>query len=69
MKYIAIIPNYWGRGDTIEAAQQQVRKEGGRITKRTKLKVYRVSDDGAYVSGMGAICALKGSECELMLDR
>lgn len=43
--FIAIVTNYWGRGETKEAAIKAASRAGfGRITKKTQMVVYRTED-------------------------
>lgn len=70
MKYIAIIPNYWGKADTREAAIRNARKAGASITRRTPLAVYEVEDDEASVDPIsGGIYAKRGTRVERIEGR
>ena len=50
--YLIVVPNYWGKGKTIDAAKKQVRLAGGRLN--GKKLVYEVHPE-AYVNDFGDI--------------
>lgn len=54
--YVAMDPNHWGRGETIEAAKAAMKDAGGRLTRYV---VYAMPEgvipDSVQVDGMGRI--------------
>lgn len=54
---IAVSPNYWGRGSTVEQAKAALRRAGGKVA-GCELR-FIVGDDKAYIDDLG----------NLMIDR
>ena len=56
-RYIAIAPYYWGRGNTQEAAIQELRKAGftGRLQGKARIFVTPFKARNPYVDDFGAI--------------
>jgi hypothetical protein len=54
--FIAMIPNYWGRGNTIEEAKRNLRHVSSR--RGVKCTVVKLPENAAdpYVNQMGDIC-------------
>lgn len=53
-KYLVMIANYWGKGDTLAQAIEQVENAGGRLRANTRCKVFDV-EPKAFIDEMGAI--------------
>lgn len=55
VKFIAVIQNYWGRGDTQAEALKNAIKESGRYVRDVKhYSIYLVPED-TQVTGMGSL--------------
>ena len=60
MQYICIVPNYWGKGDTIAEAKARCKEAGGNL--KRKRAIYEVEDDDAYCEQInGDIMHKKGT--------
>jgi hypothetical protein len=68
MKYIIVIPNYWGTGSTLaEAKKNCERTSCKRILKRTPRIFAMTDDEGAYVDEVdGTIYHKKGALFEVI---
>lgn len=59
MKYIVVIPNYWGKADSVHQALEKCRKESGlfkRDFRKQPTSLYICADKDAYIHASGAIC-------------
>jgi hypothetical protein len=52
--YIVVVPNYWGKGKTIQEAKKNCREAGfyGRMTRYRVFKVH----PSTTIDGMGMLC-------------
>jgi hypothetical protein len=59
IKYIVMMPNSWGSGDSLAAAEKAARKEGGHKKKDVKRLAWRFDTSKtptAYIDDMGSMC-------------
>ncbi len=58
MKYLVMMQNSWGTGDTIEEADRRARKEGGHGRRKMARIVWMFDPDKtkqAYIDSMGSL--------------
>jgi hypothetical protein len=58
-KYIVMMPNSWGKGDTLEEAEKIARKEGNHRNKKVKRKAWRYNTAQtpyAHIDENGSLC-------------
>lgn len=56
--YLCVCPFYWGRGETVEAAKREAKRQGGQLRRYV---IYETTDPKIYVDDMGYICTVKGA--------
>ena len=67
--YIAITnKNGWGKGATIQEAKSKARAES-RIGAGLKYEFRKCEDEGAYIDGMGRLCAMRGTSIETVTEK
>lgn len=65
MKFICVVPHYWGTGATPAEAKQNCKRAGGRLN--GPRMVFAAEDDEAYVHEVdGSVIFRKGTECRLI---
>lgn len=68
LTYLFIVPNYWGKGDSVEAAKKAARKAGASSFKTYVL--YTCTDPDVYCDDfMGDIHCAKGAVLTLVEHR
>jgi hypothetical protein len=68
MKFICVVPNYWGAGSTPDEAKHNAKRAGASSLKIRS--VFLVEDDDAYVESIrGDVCYKRGTECRLIEER
>lgn len=56
--FLCVVKNYWGRGETIDKAKAQAKKEGGSLKSYI---IFETDDPKVYVDEMGYINRRDGS--------
>jgi hypothetical protein len=59
MKYLVMMPNSWGTGDTIDEADKVARHQGGHGKKKTKRILWMYDPNlttKCYIDEMGSLC-------------
>ena len=65
MKYVAVVQNYWGSGDTPKEAEANVRRESGYPYASFKARVMYYLDEGFQISEIdGSVSAASGKVVE-----
>jgi hypothetical protein len=52
--FIAMSPNYWGKGESVEEAKKELKKAGGTLTKYLVFQLPPGAED-AFVDQMGTV--------------
>jgi hypothetical protein len=68
--YLVVMPNSWGKGETISEAEKKARKEGGYGRKKTKKIVFMYDPNKTpecNVNEIGSLCWLGDRPSEIFL--
>jgi hypothetical protein len=52
--YIAMSPNYWGKGESVEEAKKELKKAGGTLTQYIVFQLPEGAED-AFVDQLGTV--------------
>lgn len=60
--YLAVAPNYWGRGPNPDAARRRCRQAGGRLEQPSdRYALVECTIDKPHMTAMGAVVAGEGA--------